>query len=510
MKPFLFCCSIILFSFHAIAQTPDDALRNAWFIPGGSARSMSIGGAMGSIGGDLTSNNVNPAGIGLYKTREIVLSPGFIFGNNTANFRGTNTGSNNSAFAYGATGFVVGGSAGESSPFKSYAFSISVNQLANYDNHIHYKGLNDYSSYSEQYLEELTRDQASPTAAEQNYIFGSSLAYRTYLIDTSTGNGQLTYFSLPNPATGLNQEYDAVTSGSYNEVSISLAGNINEKLYIGGSINIPIVSYRRDLTFTESDATGNLNNNFNYSTFTENFRSNGIGFNLKFGIIYKPQNNLRFGFAVHSPSFIWFKDQVRASMTTDTEKYAGVLSESSDNLNNGDPGQRNYLLQTPLKVIASATYLFNAVENTKMQRGFITADIEYTGYGGSRFSPSNASNADQATLDYYNTLTTSVSDYLKGNVNFRIGGELKFDPWAFRLGGAYYGNPYRDSQLHANRLQAGGGIGYRNHGLFIDFGYVQTFNKDVNFPYRLNDKANTFATINNNRGTVVITLGFKI
>ena len=46
------------------AQKPEDALRNAWFIPGGTARTISIGGAIGSLGGDITANNINPAGIG--------------------------------------------------------------------------------------------------------------------------------------------------------------------------------------------------------------------------------------------------------------------------------------------------------------------------------------------------------------------------------------------------------------------------------------------------------------
>src|ERR687884_145297 len=83
-----------------IAQVPDDALRNAWFIPGGTARNVAIGGAMGSLGGDITANNINPAGIGLYKTREIVLSPGVILNNNEFNYRGENSNTSKTAFAY--------------------------------------------------------------------------------------------------------------------------------------------------------------------------------------------------------------------------------------------------------------------------------------------------------------------------------------------------------------------------------------------------------------------------
>jgi hypothetical protein len=79
-----------------------------------------------------------------------------------------------------------------------------------------------------------------------------------------------------------------------------------------------------------------------------------------------------------------------------------------------------------------------------------------------------------------------------------------------RLGGAYYSNPYKDSEFKSNLIQASGGLGYRNHGIFIDLTYAHLLNKDVNFPYRLSDKGNTFASQKGNRGNVMLTVGFKI
>jgi hypothetical protein len=52
-------------------------------------------------------------------------------------------------------------------------------------------------------------------------------------------------------------------------------------------------------------------------------------------------------------------------------------------------------------------------------------------------------------------------------------------------------------------------LGYRHKGFFIDLTYVHAFNKDVDFGYRLQDKANTFATVKNQRGNIVGTLGIK-
>ena len=55
-----------------------------------------------------------------------------------------------------------------------------------------------------------------------------------------------------------------------------------------------------------------------------------------------------------------------------------------------------------------------------------------------------------------------------------------------------------------------GGLGYRNAGFFADLTYVHGIQKDVNFPYRLPDKANTFANTKSNGGNVMLTVGFKI
>ena len=74
-KNLLYIFSLICIS--AMAQTPEDALRTAWFTQNGTARNMATGGVMGSLGGDITANHVNPAGLGLFKTNEFVLTPGF-------------------------------------------------------------------------------------------------------------------------------------------------------------------------------------------------------------------------------------------------------------------------------------------------------------------------------------------------------------------------------------------------------------------------------------------------
>lgn len=509
MKRYILIALSAFSSLTAIAQLPDDALRTAWFIPNGSARFVATGGVMGSLGGDITAAHVNPAGIGLFKTNEFVFSPNFIKQQNKFGYRGNDTSYRRSAFQYGTTGWVFGIPQSRYSKWRSSAVSISVNQLASYNNRNSYRGFNNVSSFSEQYLEELTRDRADTIAALNNYIFGSSLAYSTYLIDTSrNAAGQIIgYQSLVPIGTGVMQQRDELTRGGYHEIAIGFANNMDDKLYLGGSITIPLVFHNRELVYRETDVSGIKTNDFNYFEFRENTSSFGIGFGAKLGFIYKPKEYWRFGVALHTPQIINFRDKIRAWMTTDTEGYAGVRSDNSDAFNDGKAGERQYNLLTPWKAVASASYVFREVSDTRRQRAFISADVEYVNYRGARFFTHDEE--DVALKDYYKDINTSVKDFYRGNFNFRAGGELKLHTWMLRLGGAYYGSPYKDEALQANRVQATGGIGYRNKGYFVDLSYAHTWVKDVNLPYLLNDKANTFATQQGNRGNIAITVGFK-
>ncbi len=390
------------------------------------------------------------------------------------------------------------------------AFSISINQLTSFNQHLHYSGANDVSSFSEQYLEELAGNNADTLSALSDYPFGSSLAFRTYLVDKVTdefGN-LLGYQSLVSLGTGVIQENDEISKGGLYELSIAFANNKQDKIYLGGSINFPLSVYKNNRTYLETDATNNPDNDFNYFEFKDEFSSTAIGVNARLGIIYKPQQQVRLGFALHTPSLMFYNDDYRSFLTTDTEGYAGVVSESSDNLLNA-PQSVEYTSLTPYKLVASAAIVLNEAADTRQQKGFVTADVEYVHYRGSRYFASG-NYLDESATYYFDQLNAINKDYLKGNINVKAGGELKFNTLMVRLGGAFYGSPYGDSQLSANQLMVAGGLGYRNRGIFADITYARIAKKDVHFPYRLSDKANTYASLQNNQNKLLVTVGFKL
>jgi hypothetical protein len=495
-------------SLSMYAQDPEDALRLSWFAPRGTARSNALGGAMGTLGGDLSSNHINPAGLGFYKSSELLFTPTFISNNNNFNYLGHGSSTSNTIANFGTVGFVFADGKRKNN-WTSSAFSITFNQIADYNNHVSFAGRNNFSSFSEKYLEELVNDRADTTSALNNYIFGSSLAFRTYLVDTTAGpNGAVTgYQSLVPISTGVNQMYDATTSGSYNELAFGWGGNVEDKLYMGASFIMPMINYNRSTTYSEVDATGNPNNQFGGFVFNENFSSRGWGIGAKFGIIYKPEAFLRLGFALHTPQLITFRDKISTDMTTNTESYAGTQSASSAELNDGYPGLREYTIATPTKATFSGSYFFAQPNKPTQPLGFISADVEWVNYTGSRFY---ANTYDKASTDYYNALNATVKSIYKNNLNIKIGSELKLNGnWMLRAGTAYYGSPYKDENIKASHMSFSGGIGYRTNKYFIDFTIVNTSTKDAIFPYRLNDKPNTYASLTGNRTMFNIGYGIR-
>jgi hypothetical protein len=516
----LFLALFLIPSTFIMAQLPEDALRYGFPIMSGTARNQAIGGAGASLGGDLTSAHINPAGIGLYKNQEIVLSPGFNFVNNKYSYRGTTSNAKDNAFNYGTSGIVFGGIK-EGNPTKSSAISISINQLANYNNHIQYTGVNKVSSWSEQYVEQLSNDQATVADAEQNYIFGSSLAYWTFLVDTlSDGQGNVRGYqsNVPVPgneaaAGGVNQFNTVDTKGGAHEIALAFGNNYNDKLHLGASINVPFYSYTKDQTFREEDVTQNAQNGFSFFEYKENYTTTGIGFNAKLGVIMRPIERLRLGLAFHTPTFASMTDKIRSSIVANTENYTTYpqpMSKSSEELKN-DPnvGVYEYQVRTPLKFIVSGSWVLNEVKDVTKQKGFLTADVELVNYGGTRYSASST-NGSTDDFEYYDDLNDVIKSRYQTALNVKLGGELKFNTIMARAGFAYLSSPYSDKQLQGSRMLVSGGAGYRNKGFFIDLTYVHGFIKQSDVPYYLNDKPNPIADGKNSRGNVALTFGVKI
>lgn len=509
MKIFSVSIILLLCTTISYAQEPADALRYSYLTgQGGTARNQAIGGAGASLGGEFTSLFLNPAGLGFYKSGDFIITPSFRINNNDASYLGSfsPTASSNK-FSLNTSGLIIASSANNRS-VRSVSVGLGINRTADFNNRISYSGTNSYSSYSERFLEELINNNVTdPNDAAQNFPFGSSMAFNTYLIDTLRGaGGELEgYRSLADPQFGLLQQMNIRTSGGITDASIGVGVNLKEEWYFGGSLSFPFLKYRREANYSESDVDDNLSD-FNYFQANELLITKGVGINAKLGVIYQPAEKVRLGFAFHTPTFFQLTDDYNMTIITDLEGYAGqgILQQSSEDLNNGQMLRSKYNMSTPLKAILSGTYFIGTGPSVRQQKGFITADVEYVNYKQAAF---HSASDDQSYKTYYRQVNGLIDDEYKQAINARLGAELKFNTLMVRLGGAYYGNPYQYEEAHVTKIT--GGLGYRNKGFFADLSYTHAMQKDVHYPYTLQDKANTPAYLTNTGSYIALTIGAK-
>ncbi|MEO6819682.1 MAG: aromatic hydrocarbon degradation protein [Ginsengibacter sp.] len=494
------------------AQEPADVLRLGYTNGnGGTARNQAIGGAGASLGGEFSSLFINPAGLGFYKTGDLVFTPGYSFKNNKSTYLGNSGEAKNNNFNMGASG-VVFSSPTRSNSIPYISIALGINKTADFNNQIYYKGLNKSSSYSQKYIQELKNANATdPGDVAKNFPETSSLAFNTFLINPvfSGADSAITgYKSVVNPALGITQENNISTTGGITDLSLGAGANVADKWYFGGSLSLPIVTYDRRATYSETDASGDPQVDFNYFKSSETLSTKGMGVNGKLGIIYKPVESVRFGLAVHTPTFYQLTDNWQTRIETGLKSLPnGFLFQNSTDLDitKGYPLETRYNVTTPWKLMASGTFIFNQAKDVQQQRGFLTADVEYVNYGSMAIHDGD-NNPDAKT--YYSQLNQVMKNLYKDAVNVRIGSEVKFNTLMVRLGGAYYGNPYKNQD--ANVVKVSGGLGYRNRGMFIDLTYVQSMTKDINYPYQLEGTNNVPAFLKNNGGSIMATIGFKI
>lgn len=530
----------IQFSF---AQDVFDALRYSYQTSAGSARLQSIGSTNISLGGDISSAFINPAGLGQFKTNEIVFTPGFNFNTLKTDYNDLTTKGTKSKFTGGTSGVIFSfGNRFRSSNLKNTTFSIAVNQSANFNSKFAYGGKNLNSSYSEKWLDEiensgilkqyaqggLTEDQLY-NAVLTRFPLGASQAYDSYLIDIDLSDSSI--FTNANINKNLDQSFAYETKGGMSEVAAALAWNLNEKFLYGITIGIPIIQYDRKTTVIEKDGTGNVDNDFESFKFVETLGTRGGGVNAKLGIIIKPVEYFRIGLTFHSPSIISLTDYTRAEITSNIENYARRVYNPNKNTSyvsnidsinkysglEGDESRYSYRLITPWKVGIGLSYVFREINDVTKQKAFITADVELVDY--KMMSYKSNSGTDNADAAYFNSVNQSIDEIYKMAINARFGGELKFETIMVRAGFNFMGSPYvknfildESGKDRKNwRMTPSLGVGYRDKGFFVDLAYLHSFGNSFHVPYTLADP-NILVPLALNKisnGQIIATVGFK-
>ena len=507
---------LLILSASLFAQSEVDALRFSREDLHGTARAMSMGGAFGALGGDQTAVSINPAGIAVYRSSEVV-------GTLNLSQERSSVGSqdaNKTRFDMDNLGFV-GYFPLRNDVIPLVNFGFSYNKLKSFDKNISAIGpagstMIDYIADRSAGIDpiDLKMGDNFPDPFEtQPWL--TVLGYNSYLINpVNNGDSYEPVNTFGEPALG---EIQLKEKGRIDNYDFTVGTTINNVLNLGLSLSVKDISYSLTSDYLEDFDDGGY-------TLTNWLTTSGAGVSGKFGAIYRPVNFLMLGVAYHTPTWYALTETYEARIDDDMGAYVAdpdyePAVTSSKVFTNG------YDLKTPGKFVASIAGVFGD--------NFIASmDYELVDYSKMKLRIPSGSSDDPSWYDVDNEF---ISMDFRTASTVKAGLEYRFTPlFSGRLGYAWMQNPYetvfKESgdafipnsntiyRMEGDTNYYTGGLGYRfNRNFFLDFAVVYKTQTDDLYPFpnlytenreELVIDASPF-TLKNNSIRGLITLGYK-
>ena len=498
----------------ASAQSVDDAVTFSKDDNPASARIKGMGNVQTSLGGDITSINGNPAGLGFFSRSDISITFDYLQNTNKTDFLGTSSKSNKGNFGIAQAGVVFNfpnrNQFGDYAGWQNFNIGISFNKKQNFNNSLIYNGINNESSYVHN-LTDLMYD-------DKNF---ASDFYKSYLVE-EFADASLGYFPLA-ADPDKDQLNDLLTKGTHNNTAIAFGANYNNTFYIGATLGLSFFKYEKSKIFEENGwtkqhqevAVDNPNselanpNSADYIKFGDKSyqllddysqTNDGSGIDLKLGMIFKPATDWNIGLTLTTPTWLTISESTEAF--TDVNFFPDLNSTTSFYTYNSElySSEQDYNITTPWKFALGATKFFN--------RGLLSVEAEYVTYNTISYSNPTRYTSFQNTNEI-------IKDELQGAVNIRIGGEyLVNNIISARAGFNYFGNPY--TYYEESNVNGSIGLGVKlSNSLYMDLAVVHQVNSYSASPYSLSQfwhdeqKFEPIADLNHQRTNAVLTLGAK-
>lgn len=451
-----------------MAQTALDAFSISQNDLRGTARFMSMGGAFTALGGDISTLNQNPGGIGVYRSSDLSATLDITRHSSDFNSVGGSTSHSFTRAACNNFGYIGTVNLGSNSVMPFFNWGASYSRVASFDRR--YRGSlgNIGSSYSNFVADIANRGNGTNGGYRPNELlqtqdynpyqdsyapWSSILAFNSYLINpVSPGanmyTGLMAYDSQGNPVTPALADVDIQEKGYIDEYSINFGGNISNTVYWGIGFGITDLDYKSESYYSESLDNANVPDEAGTSyvrggsaDFTlGNYKHIwGSGFNFKAGVIIKPINEFRIGIAIHTPTYYNLSYEGSASLgylyQSDTyplenpenpgskrKVYSGSEITDDGYLDNFD-----WQCRTPWRLMVGVAGVIGG-------RAILSADYEY-----------RATN-DIKVLDYdgneWTDVTSDVKTYYKSTNILRLGAEYRLTPqFSLRAGYMYETSP---------------------------------------------------------------------
>ena len=545
------------------AQTVYDAAKITNKDLNGTARFVGMGGAMGALGGDISTIGTNPAGIGVYRSNDAMVSFGFSSYGTESNYVGNKMNSDKMRASFDNAGFVLSSKIGNATALRYVNFGFNYHKAKSFCKNMSMGGnLGDYTQTD--YMAAQAggiKDWSGDIYTDPEVGWLSALGYDGYLItdliahngqgDVPSGyvpymvggkqvknlNGDLVYIT-PGEYGGMfwggNGSFRSEERGGIDQYDFNISFNINDRVYLGVTVGAYAIDYSKYTFYDENylDKAGNATGQgYNLQSWN---KIHGSGFDVKFGAIVRPfeYSPLKIGLAIHTPTYYNLDYKTNARLESDVLNDLDIANESE--VGSGVIGQynvdtydilkgdmvRQFQLQTPWTYNVSLGYTIG-------KDLALGAEYEYQDYSSMKFKDQEGYSD---TFGYENS-TTSM---LKGVSTIRLGAEYKVIPqFALRAGynytsaifnsDAYKDLPYNSIQTDTDFANTKAlsnytlGIGYRGSMFYADLAYKYSSYKEDFHPFinaymdgeQLVIGSPEATKVKNTRSQVLLTLGLR-
>ncbi len=447
-----------LCSFFSFSQNEVDALRYSNIAPTGTARSLGMGGAFGSIGADHSAFWNNPAGLAIYKRTTAEISLNFFDRITNSNFLNNEESDSKFRTQIQSLG-IVGYREYEGLKDWSFVYGIGFGLLSNYHQNLLIEGINRDRTLLESFV--ATADGTPYNDVYNAHSFGAGLAWETFLIDP-LDSASLSY--MPAESVGrIKQERSIQRLGRHSETTFAASGNYKDKLYVGATIGIQSVFYRDASVYTENFLDSEYLRNY---TFTEDINASGNAVSLRLGAIYRPTEWLRVGASWHSPVNLEISDAYSTSITSNFVDGSSYTALSPELIT-------NFSVRVPGRLQLSSAFVMGKF-------GLISADYETTSFDNIQMDGVGLSSG----YDYAFENRTIETVYRRVH-RAKMGVEGRIhDVWRARAGLIYQTSPFKSSfALNNPLITYTGGIGYRKGSFSMDLAGLYFANEESYWLY---------------------------
>jgi len=514
-----FLLTLFLLSFvnnDVFSQNPfgyyKDVLKFSHYFNGGSARIQAIGGASYSLGGDISSISLNPAGTGFFNKKIFSLSYNSKSIKNNALFIGETSSSQISLKDIDNISILLpvknrsiyfNPGTSECPECSKLNIGLSYTRIKDFGNDRYYRGYNDNNSIIDYFLYDA---QGVPLSQISNSEPISSIgllqeAYDHYLINPDSDLPG-SYFSF---VGGLPlQEETIINEGGINKFSLSAGTNIKDKIFLGFGTNIYFINYEQTRMFVESQYEILSENGvwesegiLDFLKLNDFFKIKGNGFSTSIGIIFKPINELNIGLNFETKTKYLLKEELNSELETNYFDY--YFQPEDTILGNSISGTASSVAQynftSPSKFTIASSYFIE-------KYGFISADIDFINYSGARIQSYD--------FNHFNDNQQIVNVYKSLAINYRFGVEARLRKFYIRAGYNFLSDPNRISDnVNNEKIKKSIGIGYLSKGINLDIAYISlnTESRLSSYPFPFDQPIANFSS---KERSVIITLGVRI